>query len=172
MWRGIIVVIISQQTRKYCFDNEMTYLWHGCSSRRYLQTTTKKLNPRRQILWGCVVCVWERDTESVCACVYLHVTSENKKWDFLGSRFLEMQKEASCIYIQHAVYNTGCGRNSELIINKTNILLKLIDTNFSTSRFTIALNFSLHSSTFCVQCLLGGHHPPHCTGAHELRSCA
>jgi len=23
-----------------------------------------------------------------------------------------------------------------------------------------------------VQCLLGGLHPPQCTGAHELRSCA
>ena len=33
--------------------------------------------------------------------------------------------------------------------------------------------FFLHSFTFCVQCLLGGHHhPPHCTGAQELRSCA
>ena len=70
--------------------------------------------------------------------------------------------------------NEGCGRNSELIINKNNILLKIIDTSFSTSQFTMALNFFffLHSFTFCVQCLLGGHHPPQCTGAHELRSCA
>ena len=67
---------------------------------------------------------------------------------------------------------TGCGRNSELIINKNNILLKVIDTNFSTSQFTMVLNFSLYSFTFCVQCLLGGHNPPQCTGAHELRSCA
>ena len=28
--------------------------------------------------------------------------------------------------------STGCGRNSELIINKNNILLKVSDTNFST----------------------------------------
>jgi len=35
---------------------------------------------------------------------------------------------------------TGCGRNSELIINKNNILLKVIDTNFSKSQFTMALN--------------------------------
>ena len=67
--------------------------------------------------------------------------------------------------------NTGCGRNSELIINKNNILLKVIDTNFSISQFTMVLNFFLHSFTFCVQCVLGGHHPPQCTGAHEL-SCA
>jgi hypothetical protein len=66
---------------------------------------------------------------------------------------------------------TRCRRNSELIINK-NILLKVIDTNFSTSQFTMVLNFISHSFTFCVQCLLGGHHPPQCTGAHELRSCA
>ena len=38
-------------------------------------------------------------------------------------------------------HNTGCGRNSELIINKNNILLKVIDTNFSTSQFTVVLNF-------------------------------
>jgi hypothetical protein len=35
----------------------------------------------------------------------------------------------------------GCGRNSELIINKNNILLKLIRTKFSTSQFTMVLNF-------------------------------
>ena len=34
-----------------------------------------------------------------------------------------------------------CGRNSELIINKNNILLKVIDTNFSTSQLTMVLNF-------------------------------
>jgi len=65
-------------------------------------------------------------------------------------------------------YNKGCGRNSELIINKNNILLKVTDTNFSTSRFTMVLNlFFLHSFTFCVQYLLGGHHPPQCTGAQS-----
>jgi hypothetical protein len=67
---------------------------------------------------------------------------------------------------------TECGRNSELIINKNNILLEVIDINFSTPQFTVVLNVFLHSFTFCVQYLLGGHHPPQCTGAHELRSCA
>ena len=65
--------------------------------------------------------------------------------------------------------HTGCGRNSELIINKNNILLKVNDTNFSTSRFTMVLNFFLHSFTFCVQCLLGGHHPPQCTRVMKVR---
>ena len=37
--------------------------------------------------------------------------------------------------------NIGCGRNSEIIINKNNILLKVIDTNFRTSQFTMVLNF-------------------------------
>jgi hypothetical protein len=41
----------------------------------------------------------------------------------------------------HGQQNIGCGRNSELIINKYNILLKVIDTNFSTSKFTMVLNF-------------------------------
>jgi hypothetical protein len=36
---------------------------------------------------------------------------------------------------------TECGRNSELIINKNNILLKVIGTNFSTSQLTMVLNF-------------------------------
>ena len=35
----------------------------------------------------------------------------------------------------------GCGRNSELIINKNNILLKVIDTSFNTLQFTMVLNF-------------------------------
>jgi hypothetical protein len=34
---------------------------------------------------------------------------------------------------------TECGRNSELIINKNNILLKAVDTNFNTSQFTVLL---------------------------------
>ena len=58
--------------------------------------------------------------------------------------------------------DTGSGRNSELIINTNNILLKAINENFSTIQFTIALNLFLHCFTFCVQCLLGGHHPPEC----------
>jgi len=40
------------------------------------------------------------------------------------------------------------GRNSELIINKDNILLKESDTNFSTSQFTIELNFFYIVSLF------------------------
>jgi len=36
---------------------------------------------------------------------------------------------------------TGCGKNSELIINKNIILLNVIDTNYSTSQFTMVLNF-------------------------------
>ena len=43
------------------------------------------------------------------------------------------------------LYNTGCGRNCELNVNKNNILLKVIDTNFSTSQFTMVLNFFLHT---------------------------
>jgi len=39
--------------------------------------------------------------------------------------------------------NTGCRRNSELIINKNNVLLKVIDINFSTSQFTMVINFFL-----------------------------
>jgi hypothetical protein len=31
--------------------------------------------------------------------------------------------------------DTGCGRNSELIVSKNNILLKATGTNFSTSHF-------------------------------------
>jgi hypothetical protein len=37
------------------------------------------------------------------------------------------------------VQYTECGRNSELIINKNNILLKVIDTSFITSQFTMVL---------------------------------
>jgi hypothetical protein len=68
---------------------------------------------------------------------------------------------------------TGCGRNSELIINKNNILLKVIDTNFSTAQFTMVLNIFLHSFTLCVQCLLGGLHPLHTSyeAAHNGLKC-
>ena len=45
---------------------------------------------------------------------------------------------------------TGCGRNSELIINKNNILLKIIDTNFTTSQFTMVLNFFLQFHFLCT----------------------
>jgi hypothetical protein len=47
---------------------------------------------------------------------------------------------ASCPLPKSDVF-TGWGRNSELIINKNNILLKVIDTNFSTSQFTVVLDF-------------------------------
>jgi len=67
---------------------------------------------------------------------------------------------------------TRSGRNSELITNTNNILLKVINDTFSMLQFTTVLTFLLHCFTFCVECLLGGHHPPECTGAHELKSCA
>jgi hypothetical protein len=44
---------------------------------------------------------------------------------------------------------TRCGRNSELIINRNNILLKAVDTNLSTSQFTTVLNFL--KVTACVK---------------------
>jgi hypothetical protein len=43
--------------------------------------------------------------------------------------------------MEYGNVNTGCGRNSELIINKNYILLKAIGANFSTSPFTTVLNF-------------------------------
>ena len=65
----------------------------------------------------------------------------------------------------------GSSRNSELIINMSNILLQVINDNFSMLQFSIVVKLFLHCFTFCVQCLLGGHHPAECTGAHEIRSC-
>ena len=67
---------------------------------------------------------------------------------------------------------TGSGINSELIINANNILLKVINDNFSMLQFTTVLTFLIHCFTFCVQCLFGSHHCPECTGAHKLKSCA
>ena len=67
---------------------------------------------------------------------------------------------------------TRSGMNSELIVNTNNILLKIINDNFSMLKFPTVLKFLLHCFTFCVQCLLGGHHPLDCTGANDLRSCA
>jgi hypothetical protein len=67
---------------------------------------------------------------------------------------------------------TRSGRNSELIINTNNILLKVINDNFGMLQFTAVLAFLLYCFTFCIEYLLGGHHPPECTGAHELESCA
>ena len=46
--------------------------------------------------------------------------------------------------------DTRCDRNSELIINKNNILLNVIDTNFSTSQFTMVLNFFLNTVSLFV----------------------
>jgi len=66
---------------------------------------------------------------------------------------------------------TGSCRNSELIINMNNILIKIINENFSMLQFTIALKLFLHYFTFCVQSFSGGHHRPECTGAYYLRSC-
>jgi hypothetical protein len=49
--------------------------------------------------------------------------------------------------------STGCGRNSELVINKNNILLNVIDTSFITSQFTMVLNFFYIVSLFvCNVC--------------------
>jgi len=68
--------------------------------------------------------------------------------------------------------NARSSRNSKLILYTNNILLKVINDKFSTLRFTTVLKFVLHCFTFCVQCLLSGHHSPECTDAHELWSCA
>ena len=53
-----------------------------------------------------------------------------------------------------------------------NILLEVINIRFSTLKFIIELKLFLHRFSFCVQRLSGGHHPSHCTGAHDLRSYA
>jgi len=66
---------------------------------------------------------------------------------------------------------SGHGRNSELIISTLNILLKVININFSTLKFTTVLKFFYIVSTF-VYDALGGHHPPKCSGAHGLWNCA
>ena len=88
--------------------------------------------------------------------------------------YLRSAESDAQIYYSLSLFgkSTESRRNSELIINKNNILLKVIDTTFSTSQFTMVLNFFLHCFTFCVQCLLGGHHPSQCTGAHELKEAA
>jgi hypothetical protein len=43
---------------------------------------------------------------------------------------------------------TGCGTNSELIINKNNTLLKVIDNSFITSKFTTVFTFFFIVSLF------------------------
>jgi len=53
---------------------------------------------------------------------------------------------------------TGCGRNSELIINKDNILLKVIDTNSSTSWFTTGLK--IFFTYFLFLCTVSFRWPP------------
>ena len=67
------------------------------------------------------------------------------KWFKSNLLFLNFDKT---YFIQLANKSTGCCRNSELIINKYNILLTVIDTNFSTSQFTMLLNFFYIVSLF------------------------
>jgi len=58
--------------------------------------------------------------------------------------------------------NTGCSRNSELLINTNNILLKVININFSMLQVTSVLHCFYIVALFCVQY----------RGAHEFRTCA
>jgi hypothetical protein len=44
-----------------------------------------------------------------------------------------------------------------------NILLKVINDNFSTLQFNTVLILFLRCLTFCAQCCLVGHHPPECS---------
>jgi len=67
------------------------------------------------------------------------------------------------IYLEES----GRGRNSELIISTHNILLKVININFSTLKFTTVLKFFYFVLPFMYDAL-GGHHPPECSGAHGL----
>ena len=53
-------------------------------------------------------------------------------------------------YMDQFCTYTGCGRNSKLIIIKNNVLLKVIDTNFSTSQFTVVLNFFFYIVSLSV----------------------
>jgi hypothetical protein len=66
-----------------------------------------------------------------------------------------------------SVTSTGSGRNSEVIINTNNTVLKVINDNFSKLQFTNVLKFVLRCFTLLCMMVLGGHHPPECTGAHE-----
>jgi len=75
----------------------------------------------------------------------------------ISSIFLSSQFEHKKSKNFTSVY-TGCDRNSELIINKNNVLLQVIDTNFSTSQFTMVLNFFLHSFHFL--CTMSFRWPP------------
>jgi hypothetical protein len=47
---------------------------------------------------------------------------------------------------------TGSGINSEKIINTDNILIKVINDNFSMLQFSIVLKMFLNYFTFFVQC--------------------
>lgn len=47
---------------------------------------------------------------------------------------------------------TGSGINSEIIINTDNILIKVINDNFSMLQFSIVLKMFLNYFTFFVQC--------------------
>lgn len=57
--------------------------------------------------------------------------------------------------------NTGCGRNSELLINTNNILLKVININISMLQVTIVLNCFYIVALFCVKY----------RSAHKFRTC-
>lgn len=64
----------------------------------------------------------------------------NCDWHNINDTF----KTPYCFFTQYFVsvmQCIGCGRNSELIINKKNVFLKVIDTNSSTSQFTMVLTF-------------------------------
>jgi hypothetical protein len=87
-------------------------------------------------------------------------------------KFCPKEANNSRTYTNAYSHNIGCGRNSELIINKNNILVKVIGTSFITSQFTLVLNFFYIVSLSVYVCLLGSHRTPQCTGTHQLRSCA
>ena len=61
-------------------------------------------------------------------------------------------------------WNTGSSRSTELIINANNIILRVINDNFSALQFTAVFKFVVHCFTCCAQCFVGGHHPHERTG--------
>jgi len=68
---------------------------------------------------------------------------------FWVKRYIPMSLIFFCKEMGHTK-NRKCiyryGRNSELIINTNKILLKVVVTNFSTSQFTMVVNFFLCES--------------------------
>jgi hypothetical protein len=64
-------------------------------------------------------------------------------------------------------WNTGSGRSTELIINANNIVLRVINDNFSTLQFATVLKFAVHYFTYCAQ----WSPPSRMHRAHELGSC-